>query len=95
MDLIGEFPGYKPSFKNGKIEDTNFLKQLNIKVGARVVLISNIDVSDSLVNGSTGTIVGMKCNGDKVSCIVAAFDDQNASEKQEKHPMAQEFIDQT
>lgn len=87
-------PGYKPFIKtHGTIEDTNFLKTLKVKVGARVVLISNIDVSDSLVNGATGTIVGIKSNNEKVTCIVVAFDDPEAGEKQKQHPIAQEFIE--
>ena len=90
--IISSVAGYTPFIKkHGTIEDTNFLKILNVKVGARVVLISNIDVSDSLVNGSTGTIVEIKTDNGKVSCIVVDFDSPGAGQNQRKnYPMTHE-----
>ena len=35
---------------------------LTLKVGARVMVISNIDIKDSLVNGSLGVILDIKTN---------------------------------
>ena len=37
----------------------NLAKELKIKVGARVMITTNIDVSDGLTNGVMGTIVNI------------------------------------
>ena len=42
---------YKPFIqKDGTISDTQFLDKLKLKMGAKVMLIYNIDVSDLLCN---------------------------------------------
>ena len=42
-------PNFKPYLqKGGTISDTQFLDKLKLRVGARVMLIYNIDVSDLL-----------------------------------------------
>ena len=44
---------YKPLIqKDGTISDTQFLNKLQLKIGAKVMLIYNIDVSDLLCNGA-------------------------------------------
>ena len=40
------------------INDTLFLDKLNLKEGAKVIIIYNIDTGDGLTNGTTGTVVG-------------------------------------
>ena len=52
IEAIGEFPGnYKPKqTAYGTIDDTNLSQILNIKVGARAMVVLNIDTNDSLVN---------------------------------------------
>ena len=51
----------KPN-KNGQIDNSQFVINLTLKVGARVIVISNIDIKDSLVNGSLGVILDIKTN---------------------------------
>ena len=46
--------------KSGTIGKTQFLDVLNIKIGARVVVIHNVNVIDDLVNGSYGKVIGIE-----------------------------------
>ena len=50
------------SLKNGQIGNSQFVMNLTLNVGARVMVISNIDIKDSLVNGSLGVILDIKTN---------------------------------
>ena len=50
--------GYKPkTSENGLIDNTQFSMKLKLKKSARVMIISNVDIKDSIVNGSMGTII--------------------------------------
>ena len=64
--------GYDPpENKHGKIDDTPFMKLLKLKVGAKVMVTYNINIGDSLVNGSTGTVAEIvKSNGSIQSILV-------------------------
>ena len=49
---------YTPDIKkHGTIDDTAFKKTLHLKVGAKVMLIHNINLLDSLVNGQIGEVI--------------------------------------
>ena len=92
--IIRYIPGHTPKIKkHGTIEETQFLKIFKFKVNARSMLISNVSVSDSLVNGSMGTIVGVNAEESNVKAIIVAFDDPNAGEEQkvQYNNIAQEF----
>ena len=47
------------SFPDNPRKTGNLAKLVNIKVGAWVMLTTNIDVSDGLTNGAMGTVVGL------------------------------------
>ena len=67
-----------PVNEHGQIDDTPFKKFLKLKIGAKVMVTYNINISDSLVNGSTGTIVDfVKTNG-YIQAILVLLDDENA-----------------
>ena len=83
---------FKPEIsKDGRIGSTQFLDELNIKVGARCALTWNLSTIDGLVNGSSGTIVAVEVNKmsaeKRVEAIIVCFDDENAGKNQrEKYP---------
>ena len=52
---------FKPSVDNkAAVKGTSFLQTLEVKVGARVMLTYNIDVSDCLTNGARGCLIGIE-----------------------------------
>jgi len=51
---------------------------LKIKIGARVMLTSNVDISDNLINGQIGTVLHVDYNNNKVKTIFIEFDDPKA-----------------
>ena len=71
---------------DGRVASTQFLETLKIKQGARCVLTWNVSTVDDLVNGSSGTIVGIefkKLSKDKnVEAIIVSLDDKNAGQNQ-------------
>ena len=73
--------GYTPVIKEwGTIDDTQFEKVLEIKNGSRVILVFNVAVSDSLVNGEVGTICDIIKEKDDVKAIIVQFDNPEAGQ---------------
>ena len=57
------------------LRNTGSLPQtLNVKVGARVMLTINIDVSDGLSNGAMGTVTDVITNGSTLHAVLVQFD---------------------
>ena len=80
---------FKPHIqKDGSISDTGFPDILKLKIGARVMMIYNIDVSDLLCNGAMGTLIGAEMSKDgKVDKFIVKFDMPRAGEKsRQNHP---------
>ena len=77
---------YKPTVNDfGLIDSTQFAMKLRLKKGAKVMIISNIDIKDSLVNGSLGMILDIvKDENDQVISVVVVFDDHKAGLDQMK-----------
>ena len=72
-------PGCKPEITpHGTVGDTSYMKTLRFKIGAKFVLVTNIDVTQSLFNGSMGKIIGVTSKDNKITCIIVSFDDPDA-----------------
>merc|ERR1711894_338779 len=69
---------FKPKLNNGKIEGSTLQYEINLKVGARVMLTANMDVCDGLVNGTLGTVAGFEYySKGEVKYVMVEFDDPN------------------
>ena len=71
--------------EEGRIDNTGFMKVLQFKIGARVMLIHNVNVIDNMSNGAMGCVTGCKKNKEgNVVCILVQFDNENVGEEQRK-----------
>ncbi len=92
--------GYSPfTTLHGTVGSTQFHQDLKLKVGARCMLIFNVNTVDELVNGATGSVVaferGKKMCRNSYDCIIVKFDDESCGEQQRlKYPgLAQKYKD--
>ena len=64
---------------HGTINQTQFEEKLELKKGAKVMMVHNVDIADGLVNGVTGTAINFSfitVNGKKqVQAVIVKFDD--------------------
>ena len=72
----------------GTIGETQFMKILTLKVGARVMLVWNVNTPDSLVNGAMGKVIDfVKTPRGDIKCVIVEFDTEHWGEaEREKHP---------
>ena len=73
--------------ENGLIDKTQFAMKLKLKKSARVMIIANIDIKDSLVNGSLGTVIDFvkttTTDGkEEIRSIIVVFDDPETGVEQ-------------
>ena len=62
-------------------ETGNLESQLKLKIGAQVMLTSNLDIDDRLVNGLVGTAKQIKYKNNEVSVVYVKFNDNYAGRK--------------
>ena len=79
---------YSPTVADdGTVGQSNFLDILEIKVGAKVMLIFNVNTLDGLTNGQTGFVIAIEEREDNKDFIIVQFDDTEAGdEEKRKHP---------
>ena len=94
MQAILNYPkSYSPTITDhGTIDNTQFKKILQLKVGARVMLIFNVNTIDSLVNGALGVVTKFIKEKNEVKSVVVEFDNVEAGLEQKRHH--QDFIEQ-
>ena len=70
---------------SGAICGTPLQNVLELKVGAKVMMTYNIDISDGLTNGAFGEVIGFKCdNNGKVKQIYVHFYDEECGKSRRK-----------
>ena len=72
------------SLRAKKLADTgNLSSRLELKIGARVMLINNIDISDRLINGQTGVVKYIKSTAEKKKKLKYVFFGDNQARLRE------------
>ena len=71
---------FKPTLHksgDGTIAQTGFMKELKLKVGAKVMMVKNVSTSDGLTNGALGVLAGViKSSQGEVQKLMVKFDKQ-------------------
>ena len=78
---------FKPLLDKGKVRNTPLYDKLKLKIGAKVMLTYNLNVSDGLANGTKGEVIDFvrkKDNEGSVCYIIVKFQDQKAGAERRK-----------
>ena len=76
---------FKPTLQYGKVKNTPCTNELRLKIGSEVILTYNVDICDSLANGSKGTVIGfIKNSQGKVRYVLVQFHDIEAGKERRK-----------
>ena len=70
------------ALERGRCSNAGLDYNIELKVGARVMLTTNVDVEDRLITGQIGTVAKIKMNrvSSKAKVIYVKFDDQHAGQ---------------
>ena len=81
---------YKPLIesKEGAVASTLFINELTLKIGAKMMLIHNIDTADCLTNGQLGVLTAViKTTDGKVDKLIIKLQNKKAGEiNRQNHP---------
>ena len=75
---------YRPPINESKgtIGRSNFSEVVQVKIGARVMLVYNSNIPDLLVNGALGTVIGIEFGKKgEIECIVVEFDSASCGQQ--------------
>ena len=92
ISAVCDYPsGYvAKTMPDGTIDSSPLLKNLEIKIGSRVMITLNVSVSDSIVNGSLGTVADIVMEENdptKVKCLGIEFDnDRSGADQRKQYP---------
>ena len=83
--------GFRPLVNDeGEVDSTSFMDNLQLKIGARIMLIHNVDTMDHLSNGTCGYVKGFvwsEGEHQEIMKVLVEFDDPRAGENLRlKHP---------
>ena len=73
--------GLKVEFSHRASDTGGLSSEIQIAVGCRIMLTYNVDVSDGLVNGATGTVVHICFIENNVTAILVNFDNETVGKK--------------
>ena len=80
---------YKPYIepKEGAVASTSMIDKLRLKIGAKVMIVHNINTADSLTNGQIGQLMGIiKTTGGEVDKLIIKLNHKKAgAENKRKH----------
>ena len=87
IEAVDQVPSSVPNHIYDKILNMSLSQtkgltfRLKVKIGARIMFTSNVDLSDNLNNGQIGTIVHIYYKNEKIEAIIMKFDDPKAGLK--------------
>ena len=77
---------FKPKIHiEGTIGTTSFMDKLKLKLGAKVILIHNINTEDCLTNGQLGVLIGiLEAADNHIDKLVVKFNNANTGKNTRK-----------